>query len=327
MDTANIILTGVIFFFSVSIIMFLYYLWIGSKFAEKQLMKRRLLYISAGGKHGRQKLALYQERVLKDAGVFERLAFTMPRFSRLDSLLLKSGISISVTGFVAICIACACIGFLAAYRLLPPAGIIAAIVIGFTFAIIPYLYLLFMEAKFLKKFDEQLPEALDLLSRALRSGYAIASGFELIAEEMENPIRSEFRATVDEINLGLPVQDAFHNLCERVPSTDLKFFAIAILIQRETGGNVAEILDRIGRLIRERLQFNRQVQALTAEGRLSAWVLILLPVVMFIYMFFVNYEYISLLWTHKAGLLLIALGLFLQVIGALFIKKIVNIDI
>jgi tight adherence protein B len=144
---------------------------------------------------------------------------------------------------------------------------------------------------------------------------------------MEEPIKSEFRATVDEISMGLSLKDAFDNLCTRVPSTDLRFFAIALLIQKETGGNIAEILDRIGRLIRERLQFKRQVRALTAEGRLSAWVLILLPLVMLVYMYFVNYDYVSQLWTEKMGLYMLTGGFFLQCVGAFVIRRIVTIDI
>jgi tight adherence protein B len=143
---------------------------------------------------------------------------------------------------------------------------------------------------------------------------------------MEDPIGSEFGAAVDEINLGLTLQEAFENLCERVPSTDLRFFAVAIIIQRETGGNVAEILDKISQLIRERIQFARQVKALTAEGRLSAMVLIGLPIVLFAYIFFVNHEYLSLLWKEQIGQYMLGGAIVLQILGAYIIKRIVSIE-
>lgn len=325
MDWITIIFSGVLFLFTIFLVLFAYYAWTGSKFAQKQLMRKRFLYISAGGMHGKEKLTLYKNRVLEEAGVIEKLAFSVPRSSKLDSLLLKAGISTTVSLFLLFSGALGCLGFILGYVLLPPPG--SAVLLGLLFLVTPYVYLLVREKQFLGKFDEQLPEALDLLARAVRSGHAIASGFELIAGEMEDPIKSEFRATVDEINMGLSLKDAFDNFCVRVPSTDLRFFSIAIMIQKETGGNVAEILDRISRLIRERLQFKRQVKALTAEGRLSAWILILLPLVMLIYMYFVNYDYISQLWTDRIGLYMLAGGLVLQFIGALVIRQIVDIDI
>ena len=149
----------------------------------------------------------------------------------------------------------------------------------------------------------------------------------MIAEEAEDPIRSEFVVTVDEINLGLTMTEALENLCERVPIADLRFFSIAILVQKETGGNIGEILDNISRLIRERIQFKDHVAALTAEGRLSAIVLIGLPIFMAVYMYLTNYVYLSLLWTDKIGHYMIFGAIIMQIIGAYVIKRIVDIDI
>jgi tight adherence protein B len=325
MDRTSIIFSGILFLFAASLVLFIYFAWMGSKFAQKQLMRERLQYISAGGMHGKERLMLRKTRLQENAGAMEKLLFSLPRNSRLDGLLLKGGFSPRVSLFFLFSVLFACLGFILGYFFLPPPG--AAMLFALLFLFAPYGYLLIKEKKFLQKFDEQLPEALDLLARAVRSGHSIASGFELIAGEMEEPIKSEFRATVDEISMGLSLKDAFDNLCTRVPSTDLRFFAIALLIQKETGGNIAEILDRIGRLIRERLQFKRQVRALTAEGRLSAWVLILLPLVMLVYMYFVNYDYVSQLWTEKMGLYMLTGGFFLQCVGAFVIRRIVTIDI
>jgi tight adherence protein B len=325
MDMTTQIFSVALFFFVVSLVLFLYYAWQGSKFAQKQVMRRRFLYISAGGMHGKENLDLYKNRVLNEAGAMEKILFSVPRSSRLDSLLLKAGLSTTAAFFLLFSLGAGCAGFLLGYLFLPLPG--SAMLFGILFLLAPYGYLLVRESRFLRKFDEQLPEALDLLARAVRSGHAVTSGFELIASEMEDPIKSEFRATVDEINMGLSLKDAFANFCARVPSTDLRFFSIAIMIQKETGGNIAEILDRIGRLIRERQQFKRQVQALTAEGRLSAWILILLPLFMLLYMYFVNYDYVSQLWTEQIGIYMLVGGFVLQFVGALVIRRIVAIDI
>ncbi len=193
--------------------------------------------------------------------------------------------------------------------------------------LVPYLLLKQAEKNYYKKFNNQLPEALDLLSRAVRSGNALSAGLGMIAEQCEAPISLEFSATVDEINLGLTMNEAMENLCERVPIPDLRFFTIAVLVQKETGGNIGEILDNISRLIRERIQFKDHVAALTAEGRLSAVVLIGLPIFMFVYMYLTNYEYISLLWTEKLGHYMIFGAIILQIVGAYVIKRIVDIDI
>jgi tight adherence protein B len=321
----NIIFLGVVFLFATAIILFAYLFWQETKFTEKRILKKRLLYISAGGKHGKDKLDLYKNRVLKNAGILESLAFTLPRISTIDRMLLKTGLPITATGFFIGCILSGSIGGLLAYQFLPGRG--TPFILGFLCLFIPYLVLPKIEASNLQKFEDQLPEALDLLARATRSGHALISGMEMIAEEMPAPIKLEFRATVDEVNMGLSFKDALANMCDRVPSADLRLFAIAILIQKETGGNVAEILDRIGRLIRERQQFHRQVNTLTAEGRLSARVLILLPVVMFIYIYFANYEYISLMWTEKLGIYMLTGGVIMQIIGAIFIRNIVKIEI
>ncbi|MFO7605472.1 MAG: type II secretion system F family protein [Desulfurivibrionaceae bacterium] len=325
MDQLNLFFLAVIFLFAAAVILFTYFLWEESKFTEKRTMKKRLLYISAGGKHGKEKLELYKKRVLKNTGMLEAIAFKLPRISSIDRMLIKTGLPIPASVFFIICALAALTGAMLAYQFMP--GSVTPLIMGLIFLFIPYFLLKMYEKSILEKFQDQLPEALDLLARAMRSGHALTSGLAMIAEEMPPPIKLEFRATVDEINMGLSVKDAFANMCARVPSTDLRFFAISILIQRETGGNVAEILDKIGHIIRERLQFRRQVRTLTAEGRLSARILIMLPIVMFIYIYFVNYEYISLMWTQTMGIYLLAGGIIMQIIGAIFINNIVKIEI
>jgi tight adherence protein B len=325
MDLLTVFLLGAVFLFTFSIVELLYLFWAESKFAEKRTVKKRLLYISAGGKHGQEKLTLYRDRALKDAGFFERLAFKLPRIPSLDRMLLKAKIPLNATTFIVGSIALGGIGLLLGLRYFTQT--LPALGLGVLLLALPYFLLKIAEKAYYAKFQEQLPEALDLLARAVRSGYALTAGLEVIAEEMTDPIKSEFAAVVDEVNLGLTLKEALYNLCERVPGMDMRFFTIAVLVQKETGGNIAEILDNISRLIRERVQFARQVKALTAEGRYSAGILIALPILMFIYVYFVNYDYISSLWQHEAGLYMMYGAVILQIVGAYFIKKIVSIEI
>lgn len=325
MDLLNIFILLAVFIFAVAVVAMFYLGWQESHFIEKRRVKKRLLYISAGGKHGKEKLVKYRASVLKDIGSFERFVLSLPRFSSLDNLLVKAQLPINASVFLVASLALGMLGFLIGYRYLPHA--LAAVGLGLICLIVPYLFLKIAEQLYYENFGNQLPEALDLLARAMRSGHALTSGLEMIGKEMGDPIRSEFAATVDEINLGLTLKEAMDNLCERVPLSDLRFFAIAILVQKETGGNVAEILDNISRLIRERIQFKRQVKALTAEGRYSAAVLIALPILMFIYIYFTNYDYLSLLWTEKLGHYLLFGAIIMQIVGAYIIKRIVTIDI
>ncbi len=314
-----------IFIFTVAIIQVIYLAWSESRFIEKRKVKKRLLYISAGGKHGQEKLARYRKGILKDVGAFERFILNIPRLSNLDKLLLKSNIAINATLFIIFSAVFGVIGFAFGYFYFPQ--ILPAIAVGIVCLLAPYLYLKMAEKHYYQKFNNQLPEGLDLLARAVRSGNALTSGLSMIAEQIDDPISAEFSATVDEINLGLTLNEAMDNLCERVPIADLRFFSIAILVQKETGGNIGEILDNISRLIRQRIQFKDHVAALTAEGRLSAVVLIGLPILMFIYMYLTNYTYLSLLWTEKVGHYMIFGAIILQIIGTYVIKRIIDIDI
>lgn len=324
-DNILLVLNFLVFLFTASLVGFLYLVWSEARPLQKHTLKKRLLYISAGGNHGLSKLHFYKDKARAEAGFWGWLSLTMPRLASLDRLLLKSGLPITAMALLLMCIALgvlavgACLYLRVPVHILPPVGIMAALS--------PLAYLKAKERAYMEKFKEQLPEALDLLSRAMRSGHALSSGLTMIAEESGEPIKSEFAAVVDQLKLGLSLQEALDNLCERLPDTDLRFFAISVVLQKETGGNLTEVLDNIGRLIRERIQFKRHVQTLTAEGKLSARILTLLPVAMFAYIYFVNYDYISLLWTAKEGYIMLTGGILLQVIGAVIINKIVKIEV
>jgi tight adherence protein B len=184
-----------------------------------------------------------------------------------------------------------------------------------------------MRRRRLTAFARQLPDALELVSRALRAGHSLASGLSLVADEVGDPLGKEFSRCYEEQNLGIPLEDALEEMTERVPNLDLRFFATAVILQRQTGGDLAEILDKIGSLIRERFKIWGQVQALTGEGRLSGIVLLALPPVLFVVMYRLNPEYVMLLFSDPLGNKMLVVAAVLQIVGALVIKKIVNIKV
>jgi tight adherence protein B len=172
-----------------------------------------------------------------------------------------------------------------------------------------------------------MPEAVELVSRALRAGHGLASGLHLVAEEMKGPIADEFNRIFEEQNLGIPIELALRNMADRIPVMDVRFFVIAVVIQRSTGGDLAEVLDKIGRLIRQRFELRGHVKALTAEGRLSGVVLLAMPPAMLGFLYFLNREYITVLFTNPIGVKLLWITAVGQVVGAWVIKKIVAIKV
>jgi len=199
--------------------------------------------------------------------------------------------------------------------------------VALALACLPLLWLIFRRKKRLNLFAKQLPDALELIGRALRAGHSLASGFSLVAEEMSDPIGVEFTRAYESQNLGVTLEDSLEEMTKRVPNLDLRFFATAVILQRQTGGDLAEILDKIGRLIRERFRIWGQIQALTGEGRLSGIVLLALPPVLFLVMYRLNPEYCQVLWTDELGKQMLAAALVFQVLGALVIRKIIDIKV
>jgi tight adherence protein B len=198
---------------------------------------------------------------------------------------------------------------------------------GLLMFLLPWIWLWNKRRVRLNKFAAQLPDALELVARALRAGHSLGAGLHVVAEEMPSPIADEFGRVFEEQNLGIPIEEAMRSMCERVPNMDLRFFVTSVAIQRQTGGDLAEILDKIGYVIRERFRILGQVKALTGEGRLSGVVLIALPFLLFAFMLNAQPEYVELLWTTEIGKKMSLAAIFAQIVGALVIRKIVNIKV
>ena len=269
---------------------------------------------------------LLKEPVFKDetaeTSILQRL---FPGLHNMGHLFEQADIGMSSNRFFSISAALGIVGggitwYLGAPVFLSPLG-------GLVLALVPLGWVLHRRRRRLKLFGQQLPDALELIARALRAGHSLAAGLHVVGEEMPPPVATEFGRVYEEQNLGIALEDALRAVTYRVPNLDLKFFVTAVVIQLQTGGDLAEILDKIGHVIRERFKIYGQVQALTAEGRLSGVVLLLLPVVLFFVVWRLNPPYVRLLFTEEMGRKMLAGAVVLQILGALVIKKIVNIKV
>lgn len=191
----------------------------------------------------------------------------------------------------------------------------------------PFWWLRRRKAKRMGRFQEQLPEALDLVARAMKAGNTFAGGLRMVADEFDNPIGGEFRVTMEEINFGVSVEEAMQNLQNRVDCDDLKFFVVSVNVQRETGGNLAEIVGNIATLVRERFKLQGRVRVLSAEGRLSAWILLALPFLISGVLYLLNPEYMTTLFTTETGRTLIQGALVSMGLGVLVIRRMIKIKV
>jgi tight adherence protein B len=218
------------------------------------------------------------------------------------------------------------IGFVFGWVILPiPMAL--DLLIGLAIAPAPFLYVLHQRKGRLKKFEAIFPETLEFISRSMRAGHAFSVSLEMIYREFAEPVSGEFRRTFEEHNLGLPIEVALQSLAKRVPSLDVHFFVSAVLLQKRTGGNLAEILDKLAYVIRERFKLRGRIRAVSAHGRMTATSLSCIPIAVAVLMFYTNPDYVKFFFTDEAGNIMLGIGVSLQVIGYLVMKKIVNIEV
>lgn len=311
----------------IAVVLFLegtYLAWNAYKGPEAKRIERRLRAMSAGA-HEDGELSIVKKRLLSDTPAMDRLLLEIPRIHQLDRLLLQSGLALNVAGFLGLTI----LGVLAGFILAMVFGLPLFAIIGATVAMgaLPLLYVLNAKRKRLITFEQQLPDALDLMGRALRAGHAFSGALKMVGDEMTEPVAGEFRTTFDELNYGISLQDALQNMATRVPSDDLRYFVIAVLIQRETGGNLTELLDSISALIRARLKLMGTIRVLSAEGRLSAWILGLLPFIMAVVLNIINPKFMSVLWTDPTGLKVVWIMLVMMVVGIFWMRRVIRIHV
>ncbi len=301
-----------------------YLSWNAARGPEARRLGRRLVEVSAGG--DAPTLSIVRRQVAGHLPRLDRWLARVPRLHRLDRLLAQSGLAWSITTLLTASVLCG-LGVALGVALLPGVPALGAVGASLVAAALPALYVRRRARVRLQRFERQLPDALDLIARALRAGHAFPSALKMIGEEMSDPIGAEFRMAYDEINYGVTMAQALGNLAARVGSTDLRYFVIAVLIQREAGGNLAEILGNLAALIRQRLTLFGKVRVLSAEGRLSAWILAILPFALAGVIELINPRFLSVLHTDPLGVRLVVGALLMMALGIVWMRHIVRIRV
>jgi tight adherence protein B len=268
---------------------------------------------------------LKQARAMSSiAAVDALLQRTRSRTESLQILIDQAGLKITVGTLLA---GSATLGILVLY-IVVRAGLwmSLALGIGFLAALVPVNIVKYKRTLRMRKFEEQFPEALDLLGRAMRAGHSFTTGIEMVGAEMPDPIGPEFRTLYDQQNYGMPLPDALKLFAERIPVLDARFFVTAVLIQRESGGNLSEVLDNLAKVIRERFRVKRQIRVISAHGRITGWILVCVPPALGLVLFSINPETRELMFYDPLGQRMIVGALVLEVIGAFVIRKIINVE-
>ena len=246
---------------------------------------------------------------------------------RLRTLLEQAGLKWKVARLMHACLAMFLLGFAIGYLFIPEPYRLMATIPGLIFSTLPVLYVVRVRNRRLKKFEEQFPECLEFVARSMRAGHAFSVSLEMLHREFQEPLAGEFRRTFEEHNLGLPLDSALQKLATRVPSLDVHFFVSAVLLQKRTGGNLAEILDKLAVIIRERFKLRGKIRAISAHGRMTGMALTSIPLAVAALMFVTNPDYVTFFFTDESGQIMAGVGVFLQILGYLIIRKIVDIEV
>jgi len=293
----------------------------------QETIQRRMQAVEKAERRGSADVGvqLLRDELMSSVPALNRAMMKWSWSNRFKDYVTQAGLKTRPGKILLTCAVLALLGYVVMGYLYDrfPVPLVAALILG----VAPLGYVAMKRRKRLRKFEELFPEALDLLNRAIRAGHAFTTGLGMIATEAPEPVAGEFRATFEEQNFGLPLRDALQNLTERVPLIDVRFFVTALLIQKETGGNLAEILDNLAHVIRDRFRIYRDVRAKSAHGRLTAGILIALPPLMVLGFQIVNPEYMPVLVNDRIGPYLLAGAAVWQLIGSLLLWKIVSIEV
>jgi tight adherence protein B len=257
--------------------------------------------------------------------VLDKVLGQTTRGVSLSKWIEQSGVKTTASGLLVMSIGLVVVGYLLGAMITTVPLVRLAIAVGC--GSVPAVMVKVKRQRRFNKFEEHFPEGLDLMSRALKAGHAFSTGLKMVADEMPEPVGPEFRKTFDEQNFGLPLKDSLSNLIERMPLLDVRFFATAVLIQRDTGGNLAEILENLASVVRERFKILRQVRVYTAHGRMTGYVLLALPAALAIALSFINPDHMNLLFREQIGQTLLGVAAVMQFVGYMWIRQIVKIEV
>lgn len=324
MELVTIVTLAMVFLFAASVTAGVAVAVGRSRTVEFRRARKRLAFLSAGDASARLRPDLLKNSDQAGVQGLDRLIYLIPRPARIERMLIQAGVGFGPVTFLLITALLGVGGLWAGLYFLPIKALALVPMAGL--AAIPWILLQASAERSLKKFEEQLPDALDLMTRALRAGHALSTAVEMVAEEMDKPIGPEFGVVADETRMGLSMGEALENLSRRITLTDLRFFSVTVGLHRETGGNLTEIFDKIAQLIRERQQFRRQVEALTAEGRLSAVILFFLPLALALYIFITNRSYLEPLWADPVGQVLAVAGAVSMIVGYFVMRRMAKLE-
>ena len=292
--------------------------------AESRKIRKRLETVTSLTSENKMPDIL-EKRVLSEVPFINLMLSRIRVVERLERLVQQANVKHTLGFFVLVSLLLASMGYLGTtmIRKSHVLGVMFAVPLGAT----PLLYLLRKQKMRMRKLQSQLPEGLDMIARALRAGHAFTTGLRLAADEYDDPFGTEIAETLDEINFGVSVSDALTNLAMRLDSPDMRYFVVSVIIQRSTGGNLAEILNNIAHLIRERIKFQGKIRVLSAEGRISAVILIALPFVIALALHFLNPNYLNALLTEPVGRIMAGATVIMMILGALVMKKVITIEV
>jgi tight adherence protein B len=303
-----------------------FFIWELPEWDKRKRIKDRLESITEAGRRAPSpELDLIKSDLLSDVPAINKILLKFSHTNRIKKLISQADMKMKVSTFMLISLVIFASGILLSNLLLN--AWVINILIGAFLGFIPLFVVLYKKKRRFRRFEELFPEALELLTRAVKAGHSFNTGLEMIAEEMVEPIRGEFKITFDEQNFGLPLKQALFNMVDRVPLLDLKFFVTAILMQKETGGNLAEILTNLSHVIRERFKIMGEVRTFSAQGRLTGYILTCIPIAMGFILSFMNWDYMKTLFKEEIGHYMLAGAGFCQLVGYIIIRKIVNIKV
>jgi tight adherence protein B len=302
-----------------------YLWWIGTHGEAARRIARRLQVMSGSPGRSGERISILKQRRYGHKDAIDRILHKFSLAHRIDALLVQAGARTSVEKFLAWSFGSMAIMLLVSLAWPMPALIrVLLAVLGLG---VPWFLLRRARQRRLVHIERQLPEVADFIARALRAGHSFGNVLQIVGNELPEPLSGEFRIAREEINYGVPMNEALHAMAARIPLTDLRYLIIAVLIQRESGGNLAEILGNISHIIRARLKLVAHVRVLSAEGRMSAWILGSLPFIVMALMMIMNPQYLSVFWTDPVGVRILWYALGMILVGVIWLRKIIRIRI
>jgi len=322
---------ALVVFVLVALLVFVVGSFLDQRSAQARMLRDRLATVQKAEQQTSEELALLRDEMMSKIPALDSLLRRSERMANFQVFLEQADLRVRAGNILLLCVVSAAVlgivGYLVAGSLPPNQALLFVMVGVIVGAVLPYSYASYRRTKRFQRFEELFPNAIDTLARAVRAGHAFTTALELIANEISEPIASEFRKLFEEQKFGLPVRDALMNLAARMPLVDVKFFVTAVMLQRETGGNLAEILDNLSYVIRERFKIMRQVRVYTAQGRLTMMLLMGLPPIIVVVMLTTNPMFIRPLFADPIGHTLVVGGIVLQTIGYFVIRKIIQIQV